>query len=51
MPGAAYRNTLVAIAALAAQANAFWRLPCASPVVVQRADPIEDADTVSKHVQ
>ncbi|KAI0505997.1 WSC domain-containing protein [Xylaria bambusicola] len=50
MPGASYRNLLFGFAALAAQVDAFWRLPCASPVVVQRADPIEDPNAVSKHV-
>ncbi|TGJ78601.1 hypothetical protein E0Z10_g10161 [Xylaria hypoxylon] len=43
-------NALVGFAALAAQVDAFWRLPCSSPVVVQRADPILDPDAVSKHV-
>jgi hypothetical protein len=43
-------KTFVGLTALAAYVNAFWRLPCASPVVVERADPIIDAGVVSKHV-
>ncbi|KAJ3577887.1 hypothetical protein NPX13_g2680 [Xylaria arbuscula] len=50
MPGAAYRNALIGIAALAAQVDAFWRLPCSSPVVVERADPIDDVGVVSRHI-
>ncbi len=34
---------------LAGRASAFWRLPCASPVVVERADPIEEPGMVSRH--
>ncbi|KAI0006827.1 hypothetical protein F4779DRAFT_643846 [Xylariaceae sp. FL0662B] len=51
MPRITYTFTrnLAGIALLAAQAHAFWRLPCASPVVVERADPILDPWTVSKH--
>ncbi|KAI0120937.1 WSC domain-containing protein [Xylariales sp. AK1849] len=39
----------VGITAFASSANAFWRLPCSSPVVVERADPIGDAGMVSSH--
>ncbi|KAI1170984.1 WSC domain-containing protein [Nemania sp. FL0916] len=42
--------TFVGIAVLTAQADAFWRLPCASPVVVERADPIMNPNAVSTHV-
>lgn len=40
---------LFTLAALASQATAFWRLPCSSPVVVERADPIEEPGKVSRH--
>ncbi|KAI8624953.1 WSC domain-containing protein [Xylariaceae sp. FL1651] len=45
-----HTKVFIGISALAAQVNAFWRLPCASPVVVERADPILDPNAVSKHV-
>ncbi|KAI1184347.1 WSC domain-containing protein [Nemania serpens] len=45
-----YTHGLVGLTALVAQADAFWRLPCASPVNVQRADPIMDPNAVSTHV-
>lgn len=35
---------------LAAPAAAFWRLPCAAPLVVERADPIISPGNVSGHV-
>ncbi|KAK8029950.1 WSC domain-containing protein [Apiospora rasikravindrae] len=42
---------LLGIAGLAPQAaEAFWRLPCSSPVVVERADPIADPGMVSTHM-
>jgi hypothetical protein len=40
----------IQLAALAAEIEAFWRLPCSSPVVTERADPIMDPDSVSTHV-
>lgn len=45
-----YTKAFVAFAALASQVDAFWRLPCSSPVVVERADPIKDPNAVSQHV-
>jgi len=45
-----YSKALIGFAAFAAQADAFFRLPCSSPVVVERADPIVDPNAVSKHV-
>lgn len=42
-------KAIVGLAALASRADAFWRLPCSSPVVVERADPIIDNNAVSKH--
>ncbi|KAI0474339.1 WSC domain-containing protein [Xylaria cf. heliscus] len=45
-----YTKAFIGFAALAARVDAFWRLPCSSPVVVQRADPIMDPNTVSQHV-
>ncbi|KAJ8129809.1 hypothetical protein O1611_g3823 [Lasiodiplodia mahajangana] len=45
-----YTEAFVAFAALASQADAFWRLPCSSPVVVERADPIRNPNAVSPHV-
>ncbi|KAI0407561.1 WSC domain-containing protein [Xylaria palmicola] len=50
MSPSTYTKALLGLAAFAARADAFWRLPCASPVVVQRADPIMDPDIVSTHV-
>ncbi|KAK8859346.1 WSC domain-containing protein [Apiospora arundinis] len=42
---------LLGIASLAPQAaEAFWRLPCSSPVVVERADPIQDPGMVATHM-
>ncbi|KAK7999233.1 WSC domain-containing protein [Apiospora marii] len=39
------------IASLAPRAaEAFWRLPCSSPVVMERADPIADPGMVSTHM-
>ena len=38
------------LAAAAPGAHAFWRLPCAAPVVVERADPIEQPGEVSRHL-
>lgn len=32
------------------QVAAFWRLPCAMPVSVERADPVVDAGQVSGHL-
>lgn len=43
-------KVFLGITALAAQTNAFWRLPCSSPVVVERADPIVYPNAVSGHV-
>ncbi|KAH9885182.1 WSC domain-containing protein [Xylariomycetidae sp. FL2044] len=45
-----YTKALLGLTALAAQANAFWRLPCGAPVVVERADPIVEPNTVSRHL-
>ncbi|GAW13066.1 hypothetical protein ANO14919_024440 [Xylariales sp. No.14919] len=44
-----YMKTLIGFATLVVQTDAFWRLPCSSPVVVQRADPIMYPDAVSDH--
>ena len=39
------------VAALAASpVSAFWRLPCKSPIVVERADPIVSPGQVSNHL-
>ncbi|OAL39094.1 hypothetical protein AYO20_01412 [Fonsecaea nubica] len=39
------------VAALAASpVSAFWRLPCKSPIVVERADPIVNPGAVSGHL-
>ncbi|GAP83249.2 putative WSC domain-containing protein [Rosellinia necatrix] len=45
-----YMKSILGLAILASGADAFWRLPCSSPVVVERADPIVDPNAVSKHV-
>lgn len=39
----------LALATAPSPAAAFWRLPCAAPVVVERADPIEQPGAVSRH--
>ncbi|KAI0973903.1 WSC domain-containing protein [Xylaria arbuscula] len=44
-----YTQAFAGFAVLAGQVDAFWRLPCSSPVVVERADPIMDPNVVSKH--
>jgi Domain of unknown function (DUF1996) len=38
------------LALTASPANAFWRLPCKAPVVVERADPIINPGVASPHV-
>ncbi|ETN40440.1 uncharacterized protein HMPREF1541_04717 [Cyphellophora europaea CBS 101466] len=38
------------LALLASPASAFWRLPCKSPIVVERTDPIVQPGAVSNHV-
>ncbi|KAI0390448.1 WSC domain-containing protein [Xylariaceae sp. FL0594] len=43
-------KVLVGLVALAARADAFFRLPCSSPVVVERSDPIVDPGAVAKHL-
>ncbi|KAK7747605.1 hypothetical protein SLS62_009016 [Diatrype stigma] len=40
---------LLLLATAPSPAAAFWRLPCAAPVVVERADPIEQPGLVSRH--
>ncbi|CAJ2502963.1 Uu.00g103570.m01.CDS01 [Anthostomella pinea] len=50
MPGMTYTKALVGFAAFAVQVNAFWKMPCSSPVVVERADPIIDPGAISGHV-
>jgi hypothetical protein len=47
MPGF---TTLAWLALTASPATAFWRLPCVSPIVVERLDPIVNPDAVSTHV-
>ncbi|KAI1633367.1 hypothetical protein F4809DRAFT_655210 [Biscogniauxia mediterranea] len=43
------KKALFGLAAFASRASAFWRLPCSSPVVVERADPIMNEGQVSSH--
>ena len=43
-------NSLGLLSLAAAPAAAFWRLPCKSPISVQRADPIVNPGKVSGHV-
>ena len=38
------------LSAFAAPAAAFWRLPCLTPIVVERADPIISPGVPSGHV-
>jgi hypothetical protein len=45
-----HTNSLAWLALLVAPAQAFWRLPCKSPIVVERADPIVEPGAVSNHV-
>lgn len=49
MIASSIRNIALCIVALGVEVNAFWRLPCSSPVVVERADPIMDPGIVSTH--
>ncbi|KAI9734644.1 MAG: hypothetical protein M1834_002245 [Cirrosporium novae-zelandiae] len=44
------RLALGLLAAFAAPTAAFWRLPCKSPLVVERADPIVTPGKISSHV-
>ncbi|KAL7273681.1 hypothetical protein RUND412_003453 [Rhizina undulata] len=41
---------LAMISSFVPQATAFWRLPCQSPLLVERADPIVNPDAVSGHL-
>lgn len=45
-----FSRSLGYLAVLAAPAAAFWRLPCKSPLVVERIDPIIAPGNVSAHV-
>ncbi|KAI9819673.1 MAG: hypothetical protein M1832_003907 [Thelocarpon impressellum] len=38
------------VASLAGPASAFWKVPCAAPIVVERADPIVNPGAVAGHV-
>ncbi|KAI1500311.1 hypothetical protein F5X99DRAFT_419291 [Biscogniauxia marginata] len=50
MPGMiCTKKALIGLVALTSHASAFWRLPCSSPVVVERADPIMDEGKASTH--
>lgn len=41
---------MLGLLAVASQASAFFRLPCAAPIVIQRADPVVNPGKVSSHV-
>lgn len=41
---------ILGLLAAASQVTAFFRLPCAAPIVIQRADPVVNPGTVSSHV-
>ncbi|GAA6010573.1 hypothetical protein JCM10207_007745 [Rhodosporidiobolus poonsookiae] len=43
-------SLLAALLAGASSVDAFWRLPCNNPVVIERADPIISPGAVSAHV-
>lgn len=43
-------KALIGLAGLSVRVHAFWRLPCGSPVVVERSDPIVSPNSVSGHV-
>ena len=43
-------SALGGLALLFGSASAFWKVPCTSPIVVERADPIVDPGKVSGHV-
>ncbi|KAK9420758.1 putative WSC domain-containing protein [Seiridium unicorne] len=49
IPNISTTRAVICIVAFAANVDAFWRLPCSSPVVVERADPIMDPGVVSTH--
>ena len=40
----------IGVLAIASQTNAFFRLPCAAPIVIERADPVVNPGQVSSHV-
>lgn len=42
-------QNLVLLGLVASPATAFWRLPCKSPLVVERADPIVNPGAMSGH--
>lgn len=44
-----FTTSITLLGLIAAPAAAFWRLPCKSPIVVERADPIVNSGTVSGH--
>jgi hypothetical protein len=41
--------SILAVGLLASSANAFWRLPCAKPVLDARVDPIVTSGKASSH--
>ncbi|KAF8418952.1 WSC-domain-containing protein [Tirmania nivea] len=43
-------SVALAVALLSNMATAFWRLPCASPLLVERADPIVNPGKVAGHL-
>lgn len=43
------RTALLGLACLATQASAFFRLPCGSPLIVERSDPIVSPGVPSSH--
>ncbi len=45
-----FRNSLLALAASAGSATAFWRLTCDHPIVVERGDPIVNPGKISGHL-
>lgn len=40
----------IVLATFVSQTSAFWRMPCAGPVVTERADPVVNPGLVSGHV-
>lgn len=43
-------RSIALVASIIAPVAAFWRLPCAAPVVVERADPIVNPGNISGHL-
>jgi hypothetical protein len=50
MPFNTLSQVVIGLLAIASPAAAFFRLPCAAPIVIQRADPVVNPGQISSHV-